>query len=91
MIVKSGFVALVLLGCGEVAGAADTRIRSQAYQPDQIVKIVGKTGIQSTIQFDADERIENVAIGDYSKWEITPNRGATLCSSSRWRRAAGPT
>jgi type IV secretion system protein VirB9 len=78
MIVKSGFVALVLLGCGEVAGAADTRIRSQAYQPDQIVKIVGKTGIQSTIQFDADERIENVAIGDSSKWEITPNRGATL-------------
>jgi type IV secretion system protein VirB9 len=77
MNVKSSFIALALLGCG-TAAAADTRIRTQAYQPDQIVKIIGKTGIQSTIQFDADERIENVAIGDSSKWEITPNRGATL-------------
>ena len=44
----------------------------------QIVQILGKAGIQSTIEFAADERIENVAVGDSSAWQITPNRRASL-------------
>ena len=44
----------------------------------QIVKILGKAGIQSTIEFADDERIENVAVGDSSAWQITPNRRASL-------------
>ena len=31
-----------------------------------------------TIEFGADERIENVSIGDSLSWQVTPNRKATL-------------
>ena len=77
MIRKVSFAALAVLGC-TAANAADNRIRSLAYDPDKIVQVIGKTGIQSTIQFDGDERIQNVAVGDSSKWQVTPNHGATL-------------
>lgn len=78
MIRKVGFAALAVLGCTTAHAAADNRIRSLTYDPDKIVQILGRTGIQSTIQFDGDERIQNVAIGDSSKWQVTPNHGATL-------------
>ncbi|MBV8907642.1 MAG: TrbG/VirB9 family P-type conjugative transfer protein [Sphingomonas sp.] len=78
MIRKFGFAALTLLACSVPAQAADNRIRTLAYDPEAIVKILGKAGIQSTIEFAADERIENVAVGDSSAWQITPNRRASL-------------
>ena len=79
MMCRLSFAAWMLLGCTSVASAAaDNRIRTQAYEPDQIVRVVGRSGIQSTIEFAADERIENVAIGDSSAWQITPNRRASL-------------
>jgi type IV secretion system protein VirB9 len=78
MIVRSSFVALALLACAPAHGAADTRIRMQAYDPNQIVRIIGKAGIQSTIEFSDDERIENVAVGDSAAWQITPNHRASL-------------
>src|SRR6478672_11124421 len=77
MIRLVSFAAFALLGTAAVA-APDNRIRTQPYNPNEIVRIVGKTGIQSTIEFAADERIENVAVGDSSKWQITPNRRASL-------------
>jgi len=78
MIRKVSFAALAVLGCSAASAAADNRIRSLAYDPDRIVQVIGRTGIQSTIQFDGDERIQNVAVGDSSKWQVTPNHGATL-------------
>ena len=78
MIRKVGFAAFVLLGCSAAATAADNRIRTLAYDPNEIVRILGKAGIQSTIQFADDERIENVAVGDSAAWQITPNRRASL-------------
>jgi type IV secretion system protein VirB9 len=79
MIRKVSFAAFAVLVCTSAAQAAtDNRIRSLNYNPNEIVRIVGKTGIQSTIQFADDERIENVAVGDSSKWQITPNRRASL-------------
>ena len=78
MIRKVSFAALAVLGCTAASAAADSRIRSLAYDPDRIVQVLGRTGIQSTIQFDGDERIQNVAVGDSSKWQVTPNHGATL-------------
>ena len=77
MIRLVSFAAFALLGTAAVA-APDNRIRTQPYDANEIVKIVGKTGIQSTIEFAADERIENVAVGDSSAWQITPNRRASL-------------
>ena len=70
-------LALVLVGATE-ASAADNRIQTLVYDPDSIVRIVGRLGIQSTVEFNSDERIENVAVGDSSAWQITPNKRASL-------------
>ncbi len=78
MIRTVSFAALALLVSPAASAATDSRIRSVAYDPEQIVRIVGKSGIQSTIEFSGDEKIENVAVGDSSKWQITPNRRASL-------------
>src|SRR6478672_3542459 len=78
MIRKVGFAVLAIVGCVTAAQAADNRIRTQEYDANAIVKILGKAGIQSTIEFADDERIENVAVGDSSAWQITPNRRASL-------------
>jgi len=78
MIRNVSFAALAVLGCTAAGAAADNRIRSMPYDPDKIVQVLGRTGIQSTIQFGGDERIQNVAVGDSSKWQVTPNHGATL-------------
>ena len=78
MIRKVSFTAFALLGCSAAATAADNRIRTQTYDPNEIVRILGKAGIQSTIEFADDERIENVAVGDSAAWQITPNRRASL-------------
>ena len=74
----SFFAALAALGCTAASAATDNRIRTLAYDPDHIVRILGRAGIQSTIEFAPDERIENVAVGDSSAWQITPNRRASL-------------
>jgi type IV secretion system protein VirB9 len=60
------------------ASAADRRIQTLVYDPEQIVQIIGHEGIQSTVEFGPDERIENIAVGDSSAWQITPNRRASL-------------
>jgi type IV secretion system protein VirB9 len=78
MIRQFSFAALTILGCTGAAAAADNRIRTLAYDPNEIVRILGKAGIQSTIEFADDERIENVAVGDSAAWQITPNRRASL-------------
>ena len=78
MIRKVSFAAFALLGCTSAVAAADNRIRTLSYDANQIVRILGKAGIQSTIEFASDERIENVAVGDSSAWQITPNRRASL-------------
>jgi type IV secretion system protein VirB9 len=78
MIRKVSIAAFALLSCTAAVAAPDKRIRTQAYNSDQIVQILGRSGIQSTIEFSPDERIENVAVGDSSKWQITPNRRASL-------------
>jgi type IV secretion system protein VirB9 len=78
MIRKVSFAAFALLSCTAAGATSDRRIRTLAYNPDQIVQILGKSGIQSTIEFAPDERIENVAVGDSSAWQITPNRRASL-------------
>jgi type IV secretion system protein VirB9 len=78
MIRKVSFAALAVLGCTAAGAAADHRIRSLAYDPEHIVQIIGKPGIQSTIEFADDERIENVAVGDSNAWQITPNHRASL-------------
>jgi type IV secretion system protein VirB9 len=59
-------------------GATDPRIRTVAYDPDQVVRLTGYFGIQTMLEFAADERIENVSIGDSLGWQVTPNKKANL-------------
>lgn len=79
MMRKFGFAVFALMSCTAASAASeDKRIRTLDYSPDHIVQILGRSGIQSTIEFAPDERIENVAVGDSSAWQITPNRRASL-------------
>lgn len=60
------------------AAGQDARLLELAYDPDRVVRIEGRAGVQATIAFGEDEVIENVAIGDSQKWQVTPNKRATL-------------
>lgn len=59
-------------------GKFDPRIRIVDYNADEVVRVTGFPGYQITIQFGADEHIENVAIGDSATWQVTPNKKANL-------------
>ena len=59
-------------------GRLDPRIRTVFYNADDVVDLTGYFGFQTMIEFAADERIENVSIGDATAWQITPNKKATL-------------
>jgi type IV secretion system protein VirB9 len=48
------------------------------YEPSTVVTVHGQPGVESTIAFADDERIENVAVGDSAKWQVTPNKRANL-------------
>lgn len=74
---KALLLGLSLLASSQ-ALAADNRIKTLPYDEEAIVSIVGHSGIQSAIQFGPDERIENVAVGDSSAWQVTPNRRGTV-------------
>lgn len=85
---RNRVLAALVMGCA-LSGAAqaadaprpglvDPRIRTVAYNPDQVVRLTGYFGIQTMLEFAADERIENVSIGDAMGWQVTPNKKANL-------------
>lgn len=59
-------------------GAADPRIQTVEFDPDQVVVLKGRIGYQLMIEFAPDERIANVAVGDAAAWQVSPNRQANL-------------
>jgi type IV secretion system protein VirB9 len=78
-------LALVLAAAGAAqaqspvhGGPTDPRIRTIFYDPDRVVRLDAFVGYQMMLQFAPDERVENVAIGEGSTWQITPNKEATL-------------
>jgi type IV secretion system protein VirB9 len=58
--------------------ARDARLISHMYAKDDIVRVDAQLGVQAVIAFGEDEQIENVAIGDSTNWQITPNKRANL-------------
>jgi len=60
------------------AQARDERLSERLYNPDEVVRVEGRSGVQAVIAFAEDEHIENVAIGDSTKWQVTPNKRANL-------------
>jgi type IV secretion system protein VirB9 len=67
-------LAPLLLLAGPAVAEPDPRVRSVLYTPDKVVRFTAKPGYQSSIRFGADERIENVAVGDSAAWQVTPNK-----------------
>jgi len=59
-------------------GDGDPRIHVVMYDPSEVVELHGVLGYQLSLEFDPQERIENVAIGDSLGWQVTPNRKANL-------------
>lgn len=76
--IRSTLLAAGLLASVSVAEARDTRLISRLYNANEVVRIDGRAGVQATIVFADDEHIENVAVGDSTTWQITPNKRANL-------------
>lgn len=75
-------LAALLLATALLPAAAlaqdDPRLVERLYDPTVVVRIEGRTNVQTTIRFGEDEAIENVAVGDSTAWQVTPNRRANL-------------
>jgi type IV secretion system protein VirB9 len=70
-------LALLLMLSGPLpAVAADSRIQTVDYDPDRVIRLRGQFNIQTMIEFEPSERIENVAVGDALGWQVTPNKRA---------------
>ncbi len=77
---KIGALAVipVVLAVSQPATARDARLMERPFNENEVVRIEGKTGVQATIAFGKNETVENVAVGDSQKWQITPNKRADL-------------
>lgn len=72
-------LCILLLCLGSAGGAhADTRIQRVMYDEDHVVVVKAHNGVQTMIEFAPDERLENIALGDASAWQVTPNKRANL-------------
>lgn len=70
--------ALLLAATGLAAAPSDPRLVTTMFTEDKVVRIDSRPGVQTTVAFDADEHIENVAVGDSLQWQVTPNKRANL-------------
>ena len=52
--------------------ATDSRIRTVRYSPNEVYQFIGHYGYQSAIEFEADEQIQTVSIGDSVSWMVNP-------------------
>ena len=72
--------ALLLAGGGASAqvrpspGSGDPRLQTVEYREGEVVQLELAPGYQMTVELAQDERIENVAVGNSSGWQVTPNR-----------------
>jgi len=70
--------ALLATTLAAPARADDPRLVERLYDENEVVRIEGRTNVQATIRFGEGEQIENVAIGDSTAWQVTPNKRANL-------------
>lgn len=52
--------------------ATDSRIRTVRYSPNEVYQFIGHYGYQSAIEFETDEQIQTVSIGDSVSWMVNP-------------------
>lgn len=56
------------------AGAGDPRLQTIEYSPDQVVQLAVASGYQLMVSFAPGERVETIAVGDSSAWQVTTNK-----------------
>lgn len=54
----------------------DPRVQTVDYDANQVVRLGLQAGFTLALEFAPDERIENVAIGESTGWQVTPNKRA---------------
>lgn len=76
----AGKTAAAPAPAGQAAPAKthDPRLVEHRYNPNEVVAIPGRLNVETTITFQQDEHIENVAVGDSASWQVTPNKRANL-------------
>ena len=52
------------------AGYSDARIKTYAFDPAQVYRIVAHFGFVTTIQFAKGEKVESVQLGDHVSWQV---------------------
>ncbi|MFT3763384.1 MAG: TrbG/VirB9 family P-type conjugative transfer protein [Pseudoxanthomonas sp.] len=72
------FALLLATTLAAPAFAGDERIRELDYDPAAVVRLDGCFGFQTMVQFGPGERIENVGVGDASRWLVVPNKRADI-------------
>ncbi len=68
----------LLITTAAPAAARDARLVTRVYDGEEVVRIEGHLGVQASIAFAEGEHIENVAVGDSTSWQITPNKRANM-------------
>ncbi|QFT78597.1 TrbG/VirB9 family P-type conjugative transfer protein [Erythrobacter sp. THAF29] len=71
-------LAAAALALAVPANAQDERLQTRVYDETEVFRINGKVKVQTTIKFREDEKIENVAIGDSTSWQVQPNKAQSL-------------
>lgn len=51
----------------------DRRVRTIMFQPDAVYKFVGHYRYQSAIEFEEDEQIKTISMGDSTAWMLNPS------------------
>lgn len=57
-----------------IPGKGDPRLQMIDYNADQIVQLAVASGYQLLVRFSPGERIETIAVGDSSGWQVTTNK-----------------
>ncbi|MFZ4126213.1 MAG: P-type conjugative transfer protein VirB9 [Rickettsiales bacterium] len=53
--------------------ATDSRIRTVRYSPNEVFQFIGHYGYQSAIEFEEDEKVLTVSVGDSLAWMLNPS------------------
>lgn len=53
--------------------STDSRIRTVRYSPNEVYQFIGHYNYQSSIEFEADEKIQTVSLGDSTGWLVNPS------------------
>lgn len=53
--------------------STDDRIKTLVFDPSEVYRVVTRAGFQTTIEFNTDESIDTISIGDSIGWQLTPS------------------